>query len=89
MTKKTDILASGKPLETLIALEAAFGCMLENIKNIQPELAKSIAIDMQQTATRIPLHLPPEVATAAAGKLQRWAEIANSDPTQKNRHQSN
>lgn len=88
MTKTAGILAAKKPLETLIALDAGFSCLLENIRNTQPVLAQSLAIDLQQTAEQIPLHLPPE-GHGAADLLARWAVILKTapsyaDPAQRN-----
>ena len=86
--KPFDISAHNKTLETLVALDAGFGCLLDNIKNIHPTLAQSLAIDLQQTAQQIPLHLPPN-AHGAADILERWATILKNLPSTSNPAQHN
>ena len=83
----TDIQAK-EPMATLVALDLGFACLLENIKNIDPTLAQSLAIDLQQTAKKIPLHLPPPVHSASE-ILNHWAAVLNSQPTQQDAGQSN
>ncbi len=78
MTEK--LFEQQKPLETLIAIDVGFSCLLENIRNTDPVLAQSLAIDMQQTAHQIPLQLPA-TAQGVAGILQKWAAVLNSKPS--------
>jgi len=77
-----------KPLNTLIAIDVGFSCLLENIRNTNPVLAQSLAIDMQQTASQIPMLLP-EKAQGVIHILNNWATVLNSLPSQKEPHQQN
>lgn len=79
------IFAHKKPAEALVALDAGFGCLLENIRNMDRVLAASLAIDLQETAKQVPLRLPPHVH-GAADILDKWATILKSDPTLSDHH---
>ena len=86
MTEQT--LNQQKPLETLIALDIGFSCLLENIKNTQPVLARSLAIDMQHIATQIPTRLPANTQNVE-DILNIWASVLNTPPTKPTPGQQN
>lgn len=79
MTDIDELFAHKLPAETLVALDVAMACLFDNIKNIDPTLAKSIAIDLEQTVQQVPLHLPKKVH-GASEVLNKWAAVLNSDP---------
>ena len=79
----TESQQSKDPLNTLIALDIGFACLMENIKNMDPTMAKSLAIDLTQSADKLPLHLP-ESTHPAGDVLRHWAAVLNEQP----RHQS-
>lgn len=92
MTDATDaarnMLDHKKTLETLIALDTGFRCLLDNIKATNPTLAQSTAIDMQQAAKQMQLHLPPEIH-GACEILEQFAEQLNTAPSHQDPGQSN
>lgn len=89
MTDKAEaarnVLDHKKTLETLIALDTAFGCLLDNIKTTQPELAASLAIDLQQAQQQMQLHLPEEVR-GACELVGDWSARLQSQPSGQGSH---